>query len=69
LKSPIDDDIQQRYEILAASSLDSQLQTGDAWVITQKTAANPALDLRVAFGLTQMRSAGADDTNRWSLVQ
>lgn len=69
LKSPIDDSIMQRYGILAASSLMGELQPGGDWVITQTTAANPALDLRLAYGLTNMASAGEEVTNRWTLLR
>jgi RNA polymerase sigma factor (sigma-70 family) len=68
-KSPIDDAILQRYEILPASSLIPELQPGGDWVITQAAPVNAALDLREAIGLTAMRSAGQEFTNRWALVQ
>ena len=41
-KSPIDDAILQRYEILPASSLVSELQPGGDWVITQKAPVDPS---------------------------
>jgi hypothetical protein len=66
--SPIDGAILQRYEILPASSLVSELQPGGDWVITQRAAANPALDSRMAYGLTNMRLADERVTNRWTLA-
>ncbi|HWY30489.1 MAG TPA: sigma-70 family RNA polymerase sigma factor, partial [Candidatus Acidoferrum sp.] len=68
-RSPIDDAILQRYEIVPANSLDSELQPGGDWVITQKAPVNPDLDSRMAFGITQMRNADSRDTNRWTAVQ
>ena len=67
-RSPIDDAILKRYEIVPANSLDSELQPGGDWVITQKAPVNPDLDLRMAFGISQMRSADSRDTNRWTAV-
>ncbi|MGA3145664.1 MAG: sigma-70 family RNA polymerase sigma factor [Verrucomicrobiota bacterium] len=67
-ESPIDDVILQRYEILPASSLVSELQPGGDWVITQKAPVNPALDLREAMDLNGGRNADERVTNRWTLV-
>ncbi len=66
--SPIEDAILQRYGILPASSLVSELQPGGDWVITQTAPANPALDLRNAYGLNGSRMADERVTNRWTLV-
>ncbi|MGA2541310.1 MAG: sigma-70 family RNA polymerase sigma factor [Verrucomicrobiota bacterium] len=68
-KSPIDDAILQRYQILPASSLVPELQPGGDWVITQAAPVNPALDLREACGLTGMRMADERVTNRWNLLR
>jgi len=68
-KSPIDDAILQRYEILPASNLVSELQPGGDWVITQKAPVNAALDLRSAIGLTASRMADETVTNRWTLIR
>jgi RNA polymerase sigma factor (sigma-70 family) len=68
LSSPIDDAILQRYEIVPASSLVSALQLAGDWVITQKAAVNPALDLRFAYGLTNMCMADERVSNRWTYV-
>ena len=68
-KSPIDDAILQRYEILPASNLVSELQPGGDWVITQKAPVNAALDLRSAIGLTGSRMADETVTNRWTLIR
>jgi RNA polymerase sigma factor (sigma-70 family) len=65
LKSPIDDTILQRYEIVPASSLVSELQPGGDWVITQKAPVDPEYDVRTAIGLTDMRHANGDVANRW----
>jgi len=69
-KSPIEEAILQRYEILPASSLVPELQPGGDWVITQAAPVNPALDLRMACSLTNhVSSAGVAVTNRWTLVR
>jgi len=68
LRSPIDDAILQRYEIVPASSLVGELQPGGAWVITQSAAANPALDVRWAYGLTESRMADSRVPNRWTTL-
>jgi hypothetical protein len=67
-KSPIEDAILERYAILPATSLVSELQPGGKSVITEKAAANPALDSRSAYGLTDMRMADERVTNRWTLA-
>jgi len=67
-KSPIDDAILQRYEILPASHLVNELQPGGDWVITQKAPVNNELDIRVAIGLTNILTADERVTNRWVLV-
>jgi hypothetical protein len=65
-ESPIDDAILQRYDIVPAKSLVSYLaQTGGDWLITQKTAVNPA-DERLAIGLTDCRSTV--QRGRWDPV-
>jgi hypothetical protein len=68
LNSPIPDTVLQHYEIVPAKSLVKELQPGGDWVITQKAPVNPALDLRVAVGLTEMRDADERVTNRWTLL-
>jgi hypothetical protein len=68
LKSPIGDLILQRYEIVPANSLVSELQPGGDWVITQAAPVNPALDIRNACSLTGMRNADERVSNRWSFV-
>jgi type II secretory pathway pseudopilin PulG len=67
-KSPVDEACLQRWQILPASSLVSELQPGGDWVITQKAPVNAELDMRLAIGLTDLRSAGSDVTNRWTLI-
>ncbi len=67
-KTPIDDEILQRYEIVPASSLDSGLQPGGDWVITQRAPVNAELDSRYAYNVGGMRVAGQEDTNRWTLA-
>jgi hypothetical protein len=66
-KSPIDDAILRRYEIVPTSSLVPELQTAGDWAITQVSAVNPDLDIRSAYGLTNMFSAGETISNRWTL--
>jgi RNA polymerase sigma factor (sigma-70 family) len=67
-ESPIDDAILQRYEIVPASSLVSELQPGGAWVITQKAPVDQEYDSRTAIGLTGMTDANGNVTNRWAPV-
>jgi hypothetical protein len=67
-KSPIDDAILQRYEIVSTSRLVSELQPGGDWAITQKAPVNQELDIRVAIGLTNSLRADERVTNRWVLV-
>ena len=64
-KSPIDDAILQRYEIVPTGSLVTELQPGGDWAITQKSPVNDALDVRFAIGLTNMQTADERVTNRW----
>jgi RNA polymerase sigma factor (sigma-70 family) len=69
LKTPIDDEVLQRYEILPASSLVSELRpAGEDWVITQVAPVNPALDIRMAYGMTNSSGARQEITNRWTLL-
>ena len=68
LKSPIDEAILQRYQIVAASKLVSELQGNGDWVITQKAPVNEALDLRHAYGPNSGGTADSTVTNRWTLV-
>jgi hypothetical protein len=67
-RSPIDDAILQRYEILPASNLVPELQPGGDWVITQTSPVNPALDSRNAYDLTHGSFADERVTNRWTLI-
>ncbi|MDB6111120.1 MAG: polymerase, sigma-24 subunit, subfamily [Pedosphaera sp.] len=69
LKAPIDDTIMERYVILLSNSLVSELQPGGDWVITQKAPVNPLRDSRIAYGLTESRTAGENVTNRWTLIR
>ena len=68
LKSPIDDAILQRYQIMAGANLVSELQGNGDWVITQKAPVNEALDSRFAFGPTSGGMADCRVTNRWVLA-
>jgi RNA polymerase sigma factor (sigma-70 family) len=68
-KTPIDDEVLQRYEILPASSLVPELRpAGEDWVITQVAPVNPALDIRMAYGVTNSSGAREEISNRWTLV-
>jgi len=70
LKNPIEDTILQRYEIVPASSLVSQLQMGGDWAVTEVAPVNPVQDTRITSGpdsqgrLT-MRIQGSAITNLW----
>jgi len=68
-KSPIDDAILQRYEIMPSVNLVSELRPGGDWVVTQKAPVNPELDVRLAYGLTEARMADETVTNRWTLIR
>jgi hypothetical protein len=68
LASPIDPAILQRFEIVPASSLISELQPTGDWAITQVAAADPVLDSRDAYGLTDGRHADERTSNRWTYV-
>ena len=66
-KSPVDDAVLQRYEILPTSKLPSSLvrlrEAGESFVITQKAPVNAALDGRVYYGLKSW--TGGHGTNVW----
>ena len=64
-RSPIDDAILGRYEIVRADSLVSELQCGEDWVITQKAPLDEVWDLRHTIGMTGGASADSRVTNRW----
>lgn len=68
-KTPIDDDILQRYEIVPANSLVAGLQPGGDLVITEKAPVNADLDLRMACSLTGMCNANQQNTNRWTMAR
>jgi RNA polymerase sigma factor (sigma-70 family) len=68
LAAPIDAAILQRYEIVPTSSLVSELQPAGDWAITQTAPVNPALDLRMAYSLTDMRTTDERVSNRWTYV-
>ena len=68
-KSPMDETILKRYEILPSSNLVPELQPGGDWVITQAAPVNPSLDVRTACGLTGMRMADERVTNRWTRMR
>jgi RNA polymerase sigma factor (sigma-70 family) len=69
LDSPVYDSILERYTILPASSLVSELRPGGDWVITQKAPVNEAHDWRTATSLTGTKQATLYATNRWVLIQ
>jgi RNA polymerase sigma factor (sigma-70 family) len=66
--SPVYDSILERYTILPASSLVSELQPGGDWVITQKAPLNEAQDWRTATSLAGTKQATTRATNRWVLL-
>jgi RNA polymerase sigma factor (sigma-70 family) len=68
LKSPIDDAILQRYQMVVAPNLVSEQRGHGDWVITQKTPVNEALDSRFAFGPASGGMADCRVTNRWLLA-
>jgi RNA polymerase sigma factor (sigma-70 family) len=68
LDAPLDDVILNRYQIVPATSLVSELRRYGDWVITQKAPVNEALDSRFASGLDIGGGAARGVTNRWTLV-
>jgi len=64
-RSPVDEAILERYEIVQADSLVSKLQQGDEWVITQKAPVDETWDLRFTIGMTYGGMADSRVTNRW----
>lgn len=62
---PVEDAILDRYEIVRADSLVSELQHGEDWVITQKAPVDEVWDPRLTIGMTRGGSAGSRVTNRW----
>jgi hypothetical protein len=67
--SPVDDAILDRYGIVRADSLVSELQQGDEWVITQKTPVDETWDLRLTMGMTYGGMADSRVTNRWGQIR
>ena len=68
-RAPIDDVILERYEIVHTSNLVPELRPPGEWAITQKAPVNAALDIRLAYGLTEGRSADERVTNRWTFAR
>jgi len=68
-RSPVDDAILERYEIVRADSLVSKLQQGDEWVITQKAPVDETWDLRFTIGMTSGGTADSRVTNRWAQIR
>jgi hypothetical protein len=67
-KSPIDDAILQRYEIVPTKSLVSSLaELGGDWLITEKAPVNKRLDLRTAIGTNTWRDTMEEGL--WDPVQ
>ena len=69
-KSPIDDAVLQRWEILPVTNLVRELHVlvGEDWVITQIAPVNATLDQRILVGLGNVRPTGTVITNRWVRV-
>lgn len=68
LNPPVDAAMMQRYEIVPAADLVTNLQGDGDWVITQKAPVNEAWDLRWAFGPNRGVFADSRVTNRWMTV-
>jgi hypothetical protein len=64
-RSPVDDAILDRYEIVRADSLVSELHRGEDWVITQKAPVDEMWDVRQTIGMTNGGMADCRVTNRW----
>jgi hypothetical protein len=62
-KSPVDDSILQRWEILPMSSLPDTIRVDGDWAITQKEPINPGMDQRVAIGMNGTHLGR--DSNDW----
>src|SRR6185369_2528830 len=68
-RSPVDDAILDRYEIVRADSLVSNLQQGEDWVITQKAPVDETWDARLTIGMTYGGMADSRVTNRWGQIR
>jgi len=69
-KSPIDEAILQRWQILPASrlvNLREDLRKED-WVITQKAPVNPAFDQRIVFSVQDFHMFASAPPNHWDVV-
>jgi len=69
-KSPVDDAILQRWEVLPRNRLVSELQAqlDEDSYITQKAPVNEEQDWRTATSLTGTKQATLYATNRWVLI-
>jgi hypothetical protein len=67
-RSPIDDAVLDRYEIVRANRLVGELQQGEEWAITQKAPIDAQWDSRQAIGMTNGSMADCRVTNRWALA-
>ena len=68
-RSPIENSILERYEIVRADSLVSKLQQGDEWVITQKAPVDETWDSRLTIGMMYGGMADSRVTNRWEQIR
>jgi RNA polymerase sigma factor (sigma-70 family) len=69
LDSSVGDDVLERYTILPASNLVSELRPRGEWAISEKAPVNEAEDTRMAMGLTGTTHADRHVTNRWVLLR
>ena len=69
-KSPVDDAILQRWEVLPKRRLfrDLQAQLDEDWYITQRAPVNAALDQRILYGLKKGHSFADGPPDWWDLV-
>jgi RNA polymerase sigma factor (sigma-70 family) len=62
--SPVDETSLARWAIVPASSLAKDLQTGEAWLLTQKAPVDKDMDQRLVYGLKTFR-LGNRRANQW----
>jgi hypothetical protein len=68
-RSLLEDTILERYEIVRADSLVSELRQGEDWVITQKAPVDEMWDARLTIGMTYGSMADCRVTNRWGQIR
>ncbi len=68
LGQPIESSTLDRYEIVRADELVTNLQGDSEWVLTEKAPVNKTFDSRDAYGLKTCHMADMNVTNRWNSI-